>query len=238
MTISPQTLDAFVETFCKRSKILSMGTIIKRNNTASVYTPVALTMVDHSLIAEDEVELHFINCNTELLVCKRLDFLDIGMFQDPTGGRGWPNWDDVDFGYRAYRKGYRLIGTSKAVAEHWDYSISNRTVACLRFYRAGRSAVLLFERHPELQRLIPMLLDKTPLAWGKDSPLLIARKLARYVVSSPPVLGSIIKFVSLLERYYPSPFVLRRLYYLLHGANLLLDYRAGLREFKLVGAQE
>jgi glycosyltransferase involved in cell wall biosynthesis len=236
ITISPQTLDAFVETICKRTKILAMGTIIKRSNdSASVYTPVALTMADHSLIARDDVELHFIDCNTELLVCKRYDFLDIGMFQDPTGGRGWPNWDDVDFGYRAHLKGFRIIGTSKAIAEHWDYSISDRTMACQRFYRAGRSAVLLFKRHPELQKLIPMLLDKTPLAWGKDSPVLMTRKLARFVVSSPPVLGSIIRFVSLLEKYYPSPVILRRLYYLLHGANLLLGYREGLREFKLAG---
>jgi hypothetical protein len=29
------------------------------------------------------------------------------MLQDPTGGYGWPNWDDVEFGYRAYLSGYR-----------------------------------------------------------------------------------------------------------------------------------
>jgi glycosyltransferase involved in cell wall biosynthesis len=239
ITISPQTLEAFADMCCQRTKVLATGTINKRSSvTASVYTPVVLTMAAHSLIAYDDVEFPFIDCNSELLACKRRDFFEIGMFQDPTGGHGWPNWDDVDFGYRAHLNGFRLIGTSKAIAGHWDHSISDRTMACQRFYRAGRSAVWLFKRHPELQTLIPMLYDKTPLAWGQDSPLLIARKLARHLVSSPPVLGSMIKLVSILEQHYPSPVVLRRLYYLLHGANLHLGYREGLREFKLVGAQE
>jgi glycosyltransferase involved in cell wall biosynthesis len=239
ITISPQTLEALAETCGQRTKVLAMGTINKRSSvTASVYTPVVLTMAAHSLTAYDEVEFPFVDCNSELLACKRRDFFDIGMFQDPTGGHGWPNWDDVDFGYRAHLNGFRLLGASKAIAEHWDYSISNRTMACQRFYRAGRSAVWLFKRHPKLQTLIPMLYDKTPLAWGQDSPMLVARKLARRLVSSPPVLGSMVKLVSILEQHYPSPVVLRRLYYLLHGANLLLGYREGLREFKLAGAQE
>lgn len=239
ITISPQTLEAFAEKCDQRTKVLAMGTIIKRSNVnASVYTPVVLTMAAQSLKAYDDAEFHFIDCNSELLACKRRDFFDIGMFQDPTGGHGWPNWDDVDFGYRAHLKGYRLLGTSKAIAEHWDYSISNRITACQRFYRAGRSAVWLFKRHPELQTLIPMLYDKTPIAWGQDSPRLIVRKLARLVVSSPPVLGSVVKLVSILEQHYPSPIVLRRLYYLLHGANLFQGYREGLRVFELAGAQE
>ena len=239
ITISPQTLAALAEKFGEKTNVLVMGTINKRGSiNASVYTSVVLTMATDSVIAHDDVEFDSVECNSELLACKRLDYFDIGMFQDPTGGHGWPNWDDVDFGYRAHLKGFRLIGTSKAIAEHWDYSISNRTMACKRFYRAGRSAVWLFKRHPELQALIPMLRDKTPLAWGQDSPRLITRKLARHVVSSTPVLSTIVKLVTFLEQYYPSTVVLRRLYYLLHGANLFHGYREGLREFELVRAQQ
>ena len=238
ITISPPTLEALAKKCVQTTKALVMGTINKRSNNTSVYTPIVLTMSDHSLTAHDDVEFPCVDCNSELLACKRHDFFDIGLFQDPTGGHGWPNWDDVDFGYRAHLKGFRLIGTSKATAEHWDYSISDRIKACQRFYRAGRSAVWLFKRHPELQTLIPMLNDKTPLAWGKDAPLLIARKMMRYLVSSAPVLYGILTLVSILERYYPSPLVLRRLYYLLHGANLFQGYQAGLRELKPAGIQE
>lgn len=44
--------------------------------------------------------------------------------------------------------------------------------------------------------------------------------------------------VSILEQHCSSPVVLRRLCYLLHGANLLQGYRQGLPEFRLAGAQE
>lgn len=239
ITLSPQTLETVADACLKSTKVLVTGTITKRSTGhVSVYTPVVLTMAAHTLAAQDDAEFHFIDCNTELLVCKRSDFFEIGMFQDPTGGYGWPNWDDVDFGYRAHLKGFRLVGTSKAVAEHWDHSIADRSKACQRFYRAGRSAVLLFKRYPELQTLIPMLYDKTPPAWGQDAPQLIARKLARRLFSSPPVLGSVVKLTGILEQHYPSPVVLRRLYYLLHGANLYLGYQQGLREFKTAGVLE
>ena len=239
MTISPQTLEALADKCETSARILVMGTINKRSSdNVSVYTPVVLTMAAHSLIAQDDVEFHFVDCNSELLACRRSDFLEIGMFQDPTDGNGWPNWDDVDFGYRAHLKGFKLLGTSKAIAEHWDYSISNRTMACQRYYRTGRSAVWLFKRHPELRTLIPMLNDKTPLAWREDSPVLIIRKLGRNFLSSPPLLSSMVKLANILEQYYPSPFFLRRLYYLLHGANLHLGFQQGLREYKLAGVQK
>lgn len=239
VTISPQTLGALAETCCQRTKVLVMGTLYRRSRVkASVYTAIMLASSGHSQTADDDVDLHFTDCNTELLACKRCDFLDLGMLQDPTGGYGWPNWDDVDFGYRAHLSDFRLLQSGKAIGEHWDYSVADRTLACQRWYRASRSAVWLFKRHPELQPLIPMLSDKTPLAWGQDSPVLIARKLARYLVSSPPVLGGMVKLVSILEQHYPSPVVLRRLYYWLEGAYMFQGYRKGLREFELAGIQE
>jgi GT2 family glycosyltransferase len=192
----------------------------------------------HSQTAKGDVYLHYLNCNTELLACKRSDFFDLGMLQDPTEGHGWPNWDDVDFGYRAHLKGFRLLQTGKATGEHWDYSLSDRNTACRRWYRASKSAVWLFKKHQALQALIPMLHDKTPLAWGQDSVLLIARKLARSLVSSQPVLGSMEKFVGILEQYYPSPVILLRFYYWLQGAYMFQGYREGLREFELAGTEE
>jgi glycosyltransferase involved in cell wall biosynthesis len=239
VTISPQTLDALAETCCQKTKVLVVGKLIRRwSNHASVYAEIVIAPSDHALISDDDGNLHFIDCNTELLACKRSDFLDLGMLQDPTGGYGWPNWDDVDFGYRAHLNGFRLIQSSKAIGEHWDHSITDQTLACQRWYRASRSAVWLFKRHQELKTLIPMLSDKTPLAWGQDKPVLIARKLARSLLSSQPVFACMVKLVNLLEHYYPSPVVLRHLYYWLQGTYMYRGYREGLREFELAGAKE
>lgn len=239
VTISPGTLDALAKTCCQSNKVLVMGTLSWRSSViSSVYTAIVLESSDYPQAAHGDTAMHFVDCNTQLLACKRSDFLNLGMLQDPTGGYGWPNWDDVDFGYRAHLNGFHLLLSGRAIGEHWDNSILDRTIACKRWYRASRSAVWLFKRHKELQTLIPMLHDKTPLAWREDSPLLIGRKLARYLVSSQPIRGGIEKLATILEQHYPSPVVLRRLYYWLHGAYMFEGYREGLRAFTLAGARE
>jgi glycosyltransferase involved in cell wall biosynthesis len=236
VVVSPQTLEAMATVCFQTTKILGMGALIRCSaGNPSVYTKVILTSEGHSQTSKGDVEMHYLNCNTELLACRRSDFFDLGMLQDPTEGHGWPNWDDVDFGYRAHLKGFRLLQVGKAIGEHWDYSIADRTTAFRRWYRASKSAVWLFTKHQALRTLIPMLYDKTPLAWGQDSPLLIARKLARSLLSSQPVLTSMEKFVGILEKHFPSPALLLRLYYLLQGGYMFQGYREGLREFERPG---
>jgi glycosyltransferase involved in cell wall biosynthesis len=238
VTVSPQTLEAFAEACYHRTKVLVMGTLYRRSSVAgSVYSAIMLAPPHHAQAGPDEVDLPFVECNTELLACRRTDFLDLDMLHDPTEGAGWPNWDDVDFGYRAHLSGFRLLQSGKAIGEHWDYSASNWIVACQRWHRASRSAVWLFHRHPELKGRIPMLHDKTPIVWGQDSALLVARKLARLLGSSPLIREGMRRLISFLERQYPSPALLSRLYYWLEGAYMLQGYRQGLREFEREGTQ-
>jgi glycosyltransferase involved in cell wall biosynthesis len=238
VTISTHTLEALAKTCHQEIKALVTGMLIRRSgDNTSVYSRIVLDTSTYSTTEEDMVVLQFVDCNTELLACKRSDFFDLGMLQDPTEGKGWPNWDDVDFGYRAYLNGFQILRCNEAIGEHWDYSMTDRAMACQRWFRASKSAVWLFHRHRDLQKFIPMLLDKTPLVWGEDPPLLIARKLARAFASSKPVLGGIEKLVKALESYYPSPLALRRLYFWLHGAYMYHGYRQGLSEFKLAETQ-
>ena len=239
VTVSPQTLEAFAEACYHKTKVLVMGTLYSRSSVAaSVYAAIMLAPSHHPQAGPDDVDMPFIECNTELLACKRTDFLDLDMLQDPTEGAGWPNWDDVDFGYRAHLSGFRLLQSGKAIGEHWDYAVSDRIAACQRWYRASRSAVWLFKRHPELKGWIPMLFDKTPIVWGQDSPLLVARKSARHLLSSPLVREGMGRLVSILERHYPSPVVLSRLYDWLQGAYMFQGFREGLREFERADVQE
>ena len=237
VTVSPQTLEAFAEVCGRRRKVLVMGRLYRRSRiSASVYSTIMLDPVETPQAGPDEVELPFTECNTELLACTRSDFLALDMLQDPTEGAGWPNWDDVDFGYRAHRNGFRLLQSGKAIGEHWDHSASDRIVDCQRWFQASRSAVWLFKRHPDLVTWIPMLRDKTPIAWGQDSPVLVARKLARQVLSSPLGREAIAGLTRILERHYPSPAALGRLYYWLQGACMFHGYREGLREIETGGA--
>lgn len=173
-------------------------------------------------------QVSFENCMTGLLGVRREDFLALGMFQDPTGG--WPNWDDVDFGYRAHQAGYRLLRVDGAVAEHWDYALSSLSNTCQRLERAAFSGATLLRRYPVLGEHLPMFADKGPITWRHDPPGLILRKLARQIASSAPVMWLMKRLVRVLERYMPDNTVLRLLYRWISSGYIYCGYRQGLRE--------
>jgi hypothetical protein len=151
------------------------------------------------------------------------------MLQDPTGG--WPNWDDVDFGYRSHLAGFQLVRVADAVGEHWDYSLSSLEGATRRWFRASKSAVRLFQRYPDLRKSIPMFTDMTPIDWQHDPPRLIIRKWLRRLFSSGLVTAIMERIAGIIEKAYPSPEILRPLYRWIEGAYKYQGYRQGLREF-------
>ena len=167
-------------------------------------------------------------CNTQLLALRREDFFALGMLQDPTGG--WPNWDDVDFGYRAHRSGYRLLRVGRARGVHWDASLETWQAACQRWERAAYSAVSLLERHPGLSPMLPMLADKRPPDWRKDPPRLILRKVLRSAASTRPIRWSLEQAAQALERTGAPDILLGPLYRWIIGAYIYQGFRRGLRD--------
>ena len=234
ITVSHQTLARLAESCQAAAKQIAMGTLIQRNDGEdSIYATIQLAD-DHHIRSDEDFYQDFVFCNTELLAVQRHDFFALGKLQDPTNGRGWPNWDDVDFGYRAHLQGYRLLQVATAVGEHWDYSMGDWHTACRRWKRACQSAVLLFTVHPPLRSCLPMLTDKTPVQWGGDSPKLIARKLIRAFTATGPIVWLLEQSIRGLEKYWPAPAVLRPLYRWVAGGYMYQGYQQGLREYKMI----
>jgi glycosyltransferase involved in cell wall biosynthesis len=232
ITVSEKTLEALVEECTRSRKVVAVGKLIACNiNLASSFTKLAIEEENKrwNIDLKTNQPINFVACNTQLLAVKRADFVDLGMLQDPTGG--WPNWDDVDFGYRSYLAGFQLIRVPDAVGEHWDYSLSNLKSATSRWFRASQTAVRLFQKYPDLRQSIPMFTDMTPINWRHDPSRLIVRKCLRKLVSSGFILVSMEYAAGLFDRYYPSPRVLRPLYRWIEGAYKYRGYRQGLREF-------
>lgn len=180
------------------------------------------------------VWVHFAHCQTGLLAVRREIFMAIGMFRDPTGG--WPNWDDVDFGYRAYLHGVRIRREFGAVGDHWDYSLDDWQTAARRWERASWSAAKLFVHYPELQSEIPMFRDMTPIEWSDDAISLVARKLVRRLVAFRPITWFLEQMVYLFEAVYPSPTILGRLYRWVNGSYIYRGYRSGVRDLETTRA--
>ncbi|MEM7332647.1 MAG: glycosyltransferase family 2 protein [Chloroflexota bacterium] len=234
VTLTPPTLEAMAKACESEEKAVVMGTIVTRfaEENPSHFTQLTLENANsgpHAGHNDDKLhDIHFSWCNTELLAVCRADFFALGMLQDPTGG--WPNWDDVDFGYRSYKAGYRLLQCGGATGFHWDYSIASLEKACIRWQKAGVSAVKLYQVHPELREHIVMFKDKTPIEWGQDSPKLIMRKIIYRILASPPIVWLMETVVKLLETVFPSKKLLGLLYRWIQGSYMLRGYRLGLSQ--------
>ena len=233
VTVTPPVLAALTDLCCREPAALVMGTLISRTaeSSPSPFTHCALTTVNKFAHAGSnsgqDRELLFSWCNTQLLAVRRRDFFALGMFQDPTGG--WPNWDDVDFGYRAHLAGYRLLQSSQAIGYHWDNSLSSLAAACNRWRRAGKSAVRLLETHPGIQSYLPMLLDKTPVIWAQDRPGLILKKSMRRLLAAKLMVWAMERAATQLERHYPQhQIALLKLYSWIQGSYMVSGYREGL----------
>ena len=177
---------------------------------------------------QDGAFVPFVECMTGVLAVTREDFMALGMFQDPTGG--WPNWDDVDFGYRTHLQGFRIWRSHRALAYHHDRSLISLEASCARWQQAGRSAVRLFQTHPKLQDEIPMFRDKAPISWKGDPLHLVANKVVRTCVSSSWSVSIMQGLVHILEEKKPDSCLLVSLYRWIVSAFIYRGYREGLRD--------
>jgi glycosyltransferase involved in cell wall biosynthesis len=232
VTISPNSLQALLEVCNQEKRVIALGSIVSRNeNTESVFTRIAVSNEDlfPNRSQPNDQQISYVECNTQILAIKRKYFFELDMLQDPTGG--WPNWDDVDFGYRAHNAGFQFVRVGDAKGSHWDKSLSDLDSTSLRWFQASKSAVRLFQKYPTLRLSIPMYADKTPINWREDSLRLINRKVIRSMVSSVPVIDLMKTVIGVLEKYLPEPKLLRPLYRWVCGAYMYQGYHQGLREF-------
>lgn len=225
-------LESLVRVVTQDNKVIALGCLIACNdNMNSTFTRIAIQVDNETVyrpISTDQ-PVDFAACNTQLLAIKKEDFIQLGMFQDPTGG--WPNWDDVDLGYRGYLAGYRFIKVAEARGEHWDYALTTLERSKQRWYRASHAAVRLFQRYPEIRTHLPMYLDKTPIVWRSDPPGLILKKVIRRIMSTKVSLKILESVAGICEQYLPNPKILKPLYRWINGGYMSQGYRRGLKEF-------
>ena len=238
MLVEPDYITGLIEEHQHYPRVVGMGTELPYNSPNA--TPFAqMIALDQASEAANSTGtfVEFTKCVTNNLSVERNDFFDIGMMEDVAGdGPTW--WGDVDFGYRANRLGFRFRRSGKATCYHLDYSMHSFDTASNRVYKAAYMSVALFRKFPDIQPHIPMLLDKAPIAWGQDSLPLVARKVARGLVSWRPVIRLIEQITRVLEQHYPSRLVLHRLYLWICGGYMYWGYREGLHNFAPVGEKE
>lgn len=231
ITVTPEFISAFQAELSSSTPTVAVGALRPpawpdRRVFRDLYAQVTATGL--------QPDIGFADCLSGIFAVKRDDFKRIGAMQD-VAGDGRTAWGDVDFGYRAYRLGYRFRRAVGAIGYHDDRAIQDLTTYCRVQEKASQQAVLLFRKFPDLQAHIPMFRDKGPIAWRHDQPALILRKLARQIASSPPAMWAMERSVPLLERYAPNSKLLALFYRWIISGYIYRGYRDGLRDLASAG---
>lgn len=189
-------------------------------------TPFARIVAEAGAPQRSPIEVHYTHCMTGLLALHRSDFFSLGGFEDPARGRLY--WDDVAFGRAAHQAGFRIVRTPHAVGEHWDYALADLGTSCRRWERASEAAATLFQHYPDLAPEIPMFHDKYPVNWQEDSPKLIARKLARRVLSAQPVRSGMENLARRMDTAGAPDALRAPIYRWIAGGYMYTGFRRGL----------
>ena len=176
------------------------------------------------------VPVGYMDLLTGMSSVRRADFFEIGKLLDLIGD-GRVAWGDVDFGYRAMKLGFCFLRCMDAIGYHDDYSIRDFVKCAQRWERTSESAVKLFAAYPEIRPSIAMFVDKEPIAWGKDSAGMVARKTLRQVFSTRPVIWALQNTALLFEKILPNRLVLGSLYRWTIGGYIFRGYRSGLNKY-------
>jgi glycosyltransferase involved in cell wall biosynthesis len=157
-------------------------------------------------------------------------YFAVGTMRD-LGFAGSSIWCDVDFAYRAYQQGFVFLRSTQALCWHRDHVYRSLDSHIRRMREVAYRAVVLFQRYPELAAHVPMFEDKLPVAWGRDRPALIARKLARPVTSSRMFLWGLERLVRVIGQSDSLIGARRVLLRWLIGGHVYQGYQAGWHAF-------
>jgi glycosyltransferase involved in cell wall biosynthesis len=225
----PAAVETLAQGCLENQRTVMLGTLLTPEvNQGSVFSRLNAPLPFAAQAAAEDRDLTATECLTGFLAIRRADFFELGLFQDPTGG--WPNWDDVDFGYRASLAGFHLRRSARARAEHRDYALADLATVCRRWEHASKSAVRLLCKYPALRPDLPMFADKGPIALRADPPQLVARKLVRRAASTAWAVRLMQRLARRLEQPRPVEPALRPLYRWIIGAYIYRGFQDGLKE--------
>ena len=231
ITVVPHFLSCLVREHAKRDRLVLVGTLhaVRQDTDASHLLQALLAEDANEPVNCDSIEIPYVDCLGGFFSVRRSDFMELGMLQDIAPGF-WPNWEDVEFAYRASQQGFHFRRSLGAEGYHRDHVLADLRTTLDRWERAAHAAVLLFQRQPALEYELPMFPDKSPVSISTDPPRLIVRKCLRIIMSTPSSVFIMQGIAGYLETHRPDAHLFILLRRWLISAYAFKGYRRGLRE--------
>ena len=146
---------------------------------------------------------HVVSCNFSV---QRDHFTALGGFDERLRES-----EDTEFGYRADKRGMPLIYCPGAAAYHNHPRTFQQR--CTQVRSSAFWTAKHMQEHPAIVPLLPIYQDILPITWGKDPPSLIVRKFGRRALALPLSRKAMELLMRVLESRWPSPALLRSLYW-------------------------
>jgi GT2 family glycosyltransferase len=160
----------------------------------------------------------------------RADFERLGGFDETFS---IASVEDFDLAMRANEQGIKILYVPAIMGVHNDWAGFTIRDYCYRQQTYMRCEPLLWKKYGENYPRIILVKGNRPPRWGVDSAGLIAHKMMKRVVGTPPVRAILFGACSVLERVWPWPPVLWRLYRVLLSGAIYKGFQEGLATNKI-----
>jgi len=161
----------------------------------------------------------------QLFSLPRADFERLGGFDETFSGA---SVEDLEIALRAWQAGIKILIDPSIIGVHNDWAGFSIRDYCHRQRLYSRSEPLLWSKYGASHPRLKLVRENLPVMWREDSPALIVRKLAKRLMGLRPAQEILFGLCTLLERLWPAPTLLWRVYRALLSAAIYRGFREGL----------
>jgi GT2 family glycosyltransferase len=141
--------------------------------------------------------------------------------------------EDFDLAMRANKLGIKILYAPAIMGVHNDWAGFTIRDYCHRQQTYTRCEPLLWTKYGEDHPRPRLVYENYPPRWGQDSSLLLARKMMKRAAGTPPVRAILFGACGVMERVWPWPPVLWRMYRLLLSGAIYKGFQEGLATHRI-----
>ncbi len=156
----------------------------------------------------------------------RTDFERLGGFDETFPSA---SVEDYDFAIRARQQGIKILFQPSILAIHNDWAGFSIRDYCRRQRLYTQAEPLFWRKYGDRHIRLDLVRQNLPLDWKGDGPALLAKKLLKNALASHGWQRSLSGACDLLERTWPWPPLLYRLYRLMLAVAIYQGFQEGLK---------
>lgn len=141
--------------------------------------------------------------------------------------------EDIELGVRAWQVGIKILYVPQIVGVHNDWAGFTIRDYCQRQRTYAHCEPPFWQKYGKEYPKQELVRANLPIQWNKDRPNVVFRKILKQFVALSPVQWMLFSACDVLERFYPWPPALWRLYRLLLSSAIYRGFQEGIMNFNI-----